>query len=118
MIRLFNSACMNKKIAALLALLLLLPFAANAAGKRFVLVIDPGHGGKDAGALGTFSKEKDINLSVAMAFGKQVQRNCPDVKVIYTRTTDVFIGLKERANIANKNKADLFVSIHINAQND
>ena len=113
--RLFNSACMNKKIAALFALLLLLPFAANAAGKRFVLVIDPGHGGKDAGALGTFSKEKDINLSVAMAFGKQVQRNCPDVKVIYTRTTDVFIGLKERANIANKNKADLFISVHTNA---
>ena len=115
MIRLFKSACMNKKIAALFALLLLLPFAANAAGKRFVLVIDPGHGGKDAGALGTFSKEKDINLSVAMAFGKQVQRNCPDVKVIYTRTTDVFIGLKERANIANKNKADLFISVHTNA---
>ena len=115
MIRLFKSACMNKKIAALFVLLLLLPFAANAAGKRFVLVIDPGHGGKDAGALGTFSKEKDINLSVAMAFGKQVQRNCPDVKVIYTRTTDVFIGLKERANIANKNKADLFISVHTNA---
>ena len=79
MIRLFKSACMNKKIAALLALLLLLPFAANAAGKRFVLVIDPGHGGKDAGALGAFSKEKDINLSVAMAFGKKLQHNCPDV---------------------------------------
>lgn len=115
MIRLFKSACMNKKIAALLALLLLLPFAANAAGKRFVLVIDPGHGGKDAGALGAFSKEKDINLSVAMAFGKKVQHNCPDVKVIYTRTTDVFIGLKERADIANKNKADLFMSVHTNA---
>ena len=115
MIRHFKSASMNKKIAALFALLLLLPFAANAAGKRFVLVIDPGHGGKDAGALGAFSKEKDINLSVAMAFGRQVQRNCPDVKVIYTRTTDVFIGLKERANIANKNKADLFISVHTNA---
>ena len=115
MIWLFKSACMNKKIAALFALLLLLPFAANAAGKKFVLVIDPGHGGKDAGALGAFSKEKDINLSVAMAFGRQVQRNCPDVKVIYTRTTDVFIGLKERANIANKNKADLFISVHTNA---
>ena len=113
--RLFNSASMNKQIAALFALLLLLPFAANAAGKKFVLVIDPGHGGKDAGALGAFSKEKDINLSVAMAFGRQVQRNCPDVKVIYTRTTDVFIGLKERANIANKNKADLFISVHTNA---
>ena len=113
--RLFNSACMNKKITALFVLLLLLPFAANAANKKFVLVIDPGHGGKDAGALGAFSKEKNINLNVAMAFGRNVQRNCPDVKVIYTRTTDVFIGLKERAEIANRNKADLFISVHTNA---
>ncbi len=108
-------ACMNKKITALCMLLLILSFAASAANKKFVLVIDPGHGGKDAGALGAFSKEKDINLSVAMAFGRQVQRNCHDVKVIYTRTTDVFIGLKERAEIANKNKADLFISVHTNA---
>ena len=106
---------MNKKITALCMLLLILSFAASAASKKFVLVIDPGHGGKDAGALGAFSKEKDINLSVAMAFGRQVQRNCHDVKVIYTRTTDVFIGLKERAEIANKNKADLFISVHTNA---
>jgi len=106
---------MNKKITALFVLLLLLPFAANAANKKFVLVIDPGHGGKDAGALGAFSKEKNINLNVAMAFGQNVQRNCPDVKVIYTRTTDVFIGLKERAEIANRNKADLFISVHTNA---
>lgn len=114
-LRLFNSACMNKKITALFVLLLLLSFAANAANKKFVLVIDPGHGGKDAGALGAFSKEKNINLNVAMAFGRNVQRNCPDVKVIYTRTTDVFIGLKERAEIANRNKADLFISVHTNA---
>ena len=114
--RLFNSVCMNKKIAVLFVLLLLLPFAANAANKKFVLVIDPGHGGKDAGALGAFSKEKNINLNVAMAFRRNVQRNCPDVKVIYTRTTDVFIGLKERAEIANRNKADLFISVHTNAQ--
>ena len=106
---------MNKQITALCMLLLILSFAASAASKKFVLVIDPGHGGKDAGALGAFSKEKDINLSVAMAFGRQVQRNCHDVKVIYTRTTDVFIGLKERAEIANKNKADLFISVHTNA---
>ena len=106
---------MNKKITALCMLFLILSFAASAASKKFVLVIDPGHGGKDAGALGAFSKEKDINLSVAMAFGRQVQRNCHDVKVIYTRTTDVFIGLKERAEIANKNKADLFISVHTNA---
>lgn len=66
---------MNKQITALCMLLLILSFAASAASKKFVLVIDPGHGGKDAGALGAFSKEKDINLSVAMAFGRQVQRN-------------------------------------------
>lgn len=89
--------------------------AVHAADKRFTLVIDPGHGGHDTGALGTFSKEKNINLNVALAFGKYVERNCPDVKVIYTRKTDVFVTLHGRASIANKNKADLFVSIHTNA---
>lgn len=87
-------------------------FAAN---KKFTLVIDAGHGGHDAGALGAFSKEKNINLNVALAFGRYVQNNCPDVRVIYTRKTDVFIPLHTRADIANKNKADLFVSIHTNA---
>lgn len=82
---------------------------------KFILVIDPGHGGKDAGALGAKSKEKNINLNVALAFGRYVERNCPDVKVIYTRKTDVFIPLNERANIANRNKADLFISVHTNA---
>ena len=82
---------------------------------KFTLVIDPGHGGKDAGALGAKSKEKNINLNVALAFGRYVERNCPDVKVIYTRKTDVFIPLNERANIANRNKADLFISVHTNA---
>lgn len=86
-----------------------------AANKAFTLVIDPGHGGKDTGASGAFSREKDINLTVALAFGQYVERNCPDVKVIYTRKTDVFIPLIERANIANKNKADLFISVHTNA---
>ena len=87
-----------------------------AAGKRkFTLVIDPGHGGHDAGAIGKFSKEKDINLRTALAFGKYVERNCSDVKVIYTRKNDVFVKLDERAEIANKAKADLFISIHTNS---
>ena len=87
----------------------------QAANDRFTLVIDPGHGGNDAGALGNFSKEKNINLKVALAFGRLVERNCPDVKVVYKRKTDVFVPLHERAHIANRNKADLFVSIHTNA---
>jgi len=86
-----------------------------AASKRFTLVIDAGHGGHDAGAVGALTKEKTINLNVALAFGKLVEQNCPDVKVIYTRKTDVFIPLHTRADIANKNKADLFISIHTNA---
>lgn len=89
--------------------------AVYAADKRFTLVIDAGHGGHDTGALGAISKEKNINLNVALAFGRYVERNCPDVKVIYTRKTDVFVTLHGRASIANKNKADLFVSIHTNA---
>lgn len=93
----------------------MLALAVSAASKRFTLVIDAGHGGYDTGALGSFSKEKNINLNVALAFGRYVEKNCPDVQVIYTRKTDVFVPLHERANIANRNKADLFVSIHTNA---
>ena len=90
---------------------------AQASGRKtdFVLVIDPGHGGHDAGASGNFSKEKDINLDVALEFGRLVQANCPRVKVIYTRRTDVFIPLQTRADIANRNKADLFISVHTNS---
>lgn len=90
---------------------------ARAEGEKhqFTLVIDAGHGGHDPGAIGAFSKEKTINLNVALAFGRLVEENCSDVKVIYTRRKDVFIPLQRRADIANSNKADLFISIHTNA---
>ena len=86
-----------------------------AEAQNFVLVIDAGHGGHDPGAIGKKAKEKDINLNVALKLGKMVQENCPDVKVIYTRSKDVFISLNRRAEIANNAKADLFISIHTNS---
>lgn len=81
----------------------------------FTLVLDAGHGGQDAGAIGSFSKEKNINLTYVLALGKKIAANHKDVKIIYTRTTDVFIPLNERAQIANKANADLFMSIHTNS---
>lgn len=84
--------------------------------KSFTVVIDAGHGGKDPGTRGSILNEKDINLSVALELGRLIQENNPDVKIVYTRKTDVFIELDERANIANRCKADLFISIHTNAQ--
>ena len=95
--------------------LLVVVVAQAAKQKTFTLVIDAGHGGNDAGAIGAITKEKTINLNVALAFGRLVERNCKDVKVIYTRKTDVFVPLHTRADIANKAKADLFISIHTNA---
>ena len=83
--------------------------------QAFTIVIDAGHGGKDAGAVGRTSKEKDINLAVALELGRLIEKNHTDVKVVYTRKTDVFVELNERANIANKAKADLFISIHTNS---
>lgn len=78
------------------------------------VVIDPGHGGKDSGALGKHSMEKDVVLAIALKLGKYIEENFDDVNVIYTRTTDVFIPLYKRAEIANENDADLFISIHAN----
>ena len=95
----------------LIIVLGLLPMGANA----YTVVLDAGHGGKDPGAVGKFAKEKDLNLSLALEVGKQMKEQFPDVKVVYTRSTDVFIPLQERANIANKSNADLFISIHTNS---
>jgi N-acetylmuramoyl-L-alanine amidase len=106
---------MRRRLIFTLFTTLLFALSGYSANHRFTLVIDAGHGGHDAGARGATSMEKNINLNTALAFGRLVERNCPDVKVIYTRKTDVFVPLHERADIANKNKADLFISIHTNA---
>ena len=87
----------------------------TAAAKDFVVVIDAGHGGHDSGAVGKTAKEKNINLKVALKLGKLIEGKCNDVKVIYTRKTDVFVNLNRRAEIANEAKADLFISVHTNA---
>ena len=83
----------------------------------FTVVIDAGHGGNDAGAIGLVKgvKEKDLNLNVAQRLATKIRQQCPEVKVVMTRDTDVFLPLQQRADIANKNHADLFISIHTNA---
>lgn len=82
---------------------------------KFILVIDAGHGGKDPGAVNGKNQEKSINLNVALKMGKLIEENCKDVKVIYTRKTDVFVELYKRADIANKAGADMFISVHTNS---
>ena len=82
---------------------------------RFTVVLDAGHGGRDAGAIGSFSKEKNINLAITLALGRLIEKNFDDVKVVYTRKTDVFLELQERADIVNKHHADLFICVHTNS---
>lgn len=98
-----------------LCLLFLVSLTLNAAPRRFTVVIDAGHGGNDCGAKGLISYEKNLTLRYALALGSAIEKNFDDVRVVYTRRTDVFIPLHERADIANRNKADLFMSVHINA---
>jgi N-acetylmuramoyl-L-alanine amidase len=86
--------------------------------KEWVVVIDPGHGGRDPGTHGAKAREKDINLAVALKTGKYISEYLQDVKVIYTRDDDTYPGLDERADVANRNKADIFISIHSNWWSD
>lgn len=87
----------------------------SAQNRKFTVVIDPGHGGKDPGAVGSNSKEKDIVLSVGLKLGKLIENNHSDVSVVYTRKDDRFVELNQRAGIANRAHADLFISLHCNA---
>lgn len=105
---------MPKFCFRILALLVILtPLMCRA--KSYTIVIDPGHGGKDFGAVGKITNEKTINLDVALLAGRMIKKAHPDVKIIYTRNDDRYISLKERADIANDAHGDLFISIHVNS---
>ena len=104
------------RLFLLVGLLFFFKVAAHAqTGKIKTVVIDAGHGGHDPGCHGASNNEKEVCLSMALKLGNLIKERYPDIKVIYTRTTDVFVELAERANIANRNNADLFICIHANA---
>jgi N-acetylmuramoyl-L-alanine amidase len=108
--------------AILLSLFIVTTIISSLAGgvqneKKWVIVIDPGHGGRDPGALGAISRESDINLAISLKTGEYIERNIRNVTVIYTRKNDSFVELIDRPKIANKANADLFISIHANSIN-
>jgi N-acetylmuramoyl-L-alanine amidase len=108
----------NIKIKLILLAITLLNFSGKSPipqSKVDIIVIDAGHGGHDPGTSGKSLKEKDVALKIALILGGYIEKNIPDVKVIYTRKTDRYLSLDERAEIANKNKADLFICIHANS---
>ena len=109
-----NISFMKKRLYFSLYVLLM---AVVVSAKDFTVVIDAGHGGKDPGAVSANGKvyEKDVTLKVALMVGESIAKNHPEVKVLYTRKTDIFVGLNDRARMANKADADLFISIHVNA---
>lgn len=95
-----------------------LPSQAQTTGttpKPMIICLDAGHGGHDAGAIGRRAKEKDVNLDVVLTLGKRLEAELPNVQVIYTRSTDVFVELRQRTAFANRNHADLFISVHCNS---
>ncbi|MBR3831588.1 MAG: N-acetylmuramoyl-L-alanine amidase [Muribaculaceae bacterium] len=106
--------CLNK-ISSILILLFVIICPTTIFARDFVVVIDAGHGGHDSGAIGVKAQEKNINLAVAKLLGNKIENGIDNVKVVYTRTTDKFISLQQRANIANKAGGDLFISIHVNS---
>lgn len=102
-------------IIALIVFFTLNLFASSLMANDFVVVIDAGHGGKDGGAVGTYAKEKDITLNVAKLLGEKITNEYNDIKVVYTRSTDKYLTLQQRADIANNAKGNLFISIHVNS---
>lgn len=107
--------CMKRIVFILVAFFAVVSGCLAAPADEFVLVIDPGHGGKDVGARGAKTNEKTINLAVAKLLGDRIAKECQDVRVVYTRSDDSYVSLKDRSQIANDAGGDLFISIHVNS---